>query len=92
MNTTRHTVNIARFAAILSMIATYLLVGLFFEVLLDSLNPFWLCTVLGLCSAAWVFDTYHRMYADFIIRMAVLGSGYGFAAAGIAVFAAGYLF
>jgi hypothetical protein len=39
----------------------------------------------------WVFDTYNRSRMDYILRMGVLGAGYGFLASSVAVFAAGYL-
>ncbi|TXH11135.1 MAG: hypothetical protein E6R04_02960 [Spirochaetes bacterium] len=91
MNTTRNTINIARAVAALAAITVYFVSGAFYDVLLRAENPYWLLSVLGVCSALWVFDTFHRSRADYILRMGVLGAGYGFLASSAAVLAAGYL-
>lgn len=84
MFTTRRTITIARAVAILSASATYALSALFFNVLIVTGSAPWMCAVLAASAGVWLADTYQRAVpADYTIRMTVLGSAYGVAAAGI---------
>lgn len=84
MFTTRRTITIARAVAILSASATYALSALFFNMLIVTGSAPWLCAVLAASAGVWLWDTYQRAVpADYIIRMSVLGSAYGVAAAGV---------
>jgi len=85
MYTTRRTILIARSVAILSATASYLLAGLFLNLLVVNGANVFLCAVLSGAGAMWLADAYKNAFADYIVRMSVLGATYGVAAAGIAV-------
>lgn len=83
MFTTRRTITIARAVAILSATASYALSALFFNMLIVTGSAPWMCAVLAASAGVWLWDTYLRARADFIVRMTILGSAYGVAAAGV---------
>lgn len=85
MFTTRRTITIARAVAILSATSSYLLAGLFFNMLVVTGSAPWLCAGLAASATVWLADTYIGARADYIVRMTILGATYGIAAAGIAV-------
>lgn len=85
MNITRRTVITARLTGALTAAASYLWMGLFFDMLLALGNPRALCTVLGAAVAVWAYEHYRSMLTDYHWRMAVLGSAGGVGAAALAV-------
>lgn len=85
MFNTRRTITIARAVAILSATSTYLLAGLFLNLLVVTGSDPWLCAILAGSTAVWLADAYHSSVADYTVRMTVLGAAYGVAAAGTAV-------
>lgn len=85
MNTTRKTIITARSIGALAVAASYLWMGMFFDMLLALGHRRALCAVLGAAVAVWVYDHHHTMRTDYHWRMAVLGAAGGSAAAALAV-------
>lgn len=85
MNTTRKTVNTARFVAALSALASFILVGMFYNLMVVVGTSPWILTVLSASAAVWLWDTHRNSDYDYIVRMSVLGAAYGIGTAGVAV-------
>ena len=91
MYTTRKTIHTARLVAILTAVSTYLLAGLFFNLLVVTGTAAWLGVVLAVAGTVWLTDAYTTRrsvdspLADYRIRIALLGAAYGLGTAGLAL-------